>query len=564
MSDAIVIYFGRNRVKAAASFNDKIIIKTKDISANPGDALNAVLDELEAETRSRFKRAFIAGYFGGQTSGIVSNSLAFPYPKKITESDVRKMIAALPELQNPELSTIHLVPIRWDADGQNVDSPVGIRTADLRGDFFAILCPRQETECLARTAEASYLEPVGFIDMMQVMYKFSGEALLIHLGGSATRIAVGNDAGIVHMDELGIGQMDLTKQIADRFDISFLDAEKLKIQAAVSPLKLEDQFDTIGSVNAADIKDEISGFFKILAGKISDELAAKFPGEIPKKIILFGGGSNVKVASKIISETLDGTAIAAAADTAIAAACRSTSQQPSRSRIVMFLRRIIYRLASPKCPIQPSSLSFGRMTRSLLRQFEEAGVREIHYDFMDGKWTPQKTGSAKDAANITRDSALKFSAHLMAGDPAPEIPKFIRAGADSIVLITGSRNLAQNLAHIKQAGVKCGIALNPEDEIDTIAPIIKHLDRIIVMSVVPGIGGQQFMIEVLDKVRRLCKVRAKGRLKFQIIMDGGINEETAQLCWRAGADELVSGSYLFNASNLRPAINSLLPKCQKT
>ncbi|MCL2890090.1 MAG: ribulose-phosphate 3-epimerase, partial [Alphaproteobacteria bacterium] len=148
--------------------------------------------------------------------------------------------------------------------------------------------------------------------------------------------------------------------------------------------------------------------------------------------------------------------------------------------------------------------------------------------------------------------------HLMTENPMSWVDSVIDAGADTIILSTGTYGVVDAIGQIKKRGKRAGIALRPNASMEILRPILRDVDEILVMSVVPGAGGQGFLSESVPRISALDATRKKYNLKFKISVDGGINPETAQVCWRAGADYLVSGNYLAKSNDFPVAVYSLL------
>ena len=134
----------------------------------------------------------------------------------------------------------------------------------------------------------------------------------------------------------------------------------------------------------------------------------------------------------------------------------------------------------------------------------------------------------------------------------------INAGADTVIISTNTSGVRDAIKIVKNAGKRCGIALGPDANTEILVPILKQIDEIMVMAVNPGAAGQEFDERALQKIKILNYTRKKHGLKYVISVDGGINPETAKLCWNAGADLLVSGSYLAKASDFPLAVQKLL------
>jgi ribulose-phosphate 3-epimerase len=193
--------------------------------------------------------------------------------------------------------------------------------------------------------------------------------------------------------------------------------------------------------------------------------------------------------------------------------------------------------------------------------FAAAGIGAVHADIMDGFYTTRVSGAPDDVRKIRSRTTMRIHAHLMVEDPLPWIEPVVRAGADIVILSSGTRNIVAALKKIKLAGKKCGLALHPDFDLKGLKrELLTMLDEVMVMGVVPGSSGQKFLPETPKRIRTMANTRAKHDFGYRISADGGINAETAQLCWDAGADILISGSFLHDAPDFSDAVVSLMPK----
>ena len=190
----------------------------------------------------------------------------------------------------------------------------------------------------------------------------------------------------------------------------------------------------------------------------------------------------------------------------------------------------------------------------------EAGADYLHIDIMDGHYVPNITFGSNFVKSIRPISNITLDVHLMISPVKQYVESFVNAGADIISFHPeADSNPEKIIEKIKSLDCKCGIAVHPKIEIKDIEKYIPLIDLIIVMTVVPGFGGQNFMENQLTKISTLNELRVKEGLEFEIEIDGGINNKTSRLCIDKGADVLVAGSYIYNSpeTDYKKLINSL-------
>ncbi len=204
-----------------------------------------------------------------------------------------------------------------------------------------------------------------------------------------------------------------------------------------------------------------------------------------------------------------------------------------------------------KIQISPSILSadFSQLGNEI-KKLEEGGADLIHVDVMDGHFVPNLTIGPPVIKNLRKYTNLPFDVHLMISPVHKYIENYAEAGADIITIHPeATENLKHSINLIKKFNKKVGVSLNPKTEIETLIKEIDNIDLILIMSVNPGFGGQKFMPEVLDKIKKLKKIKDENNYKFNIEVDGGINFNNSKMVLKAGADILVSGTTIFKENN---------------
>lgn len=208
----------------------------------------------------------------------------------------------------------------------------------------------------------------------------------------------------------------------------------------------------------------------------------------------------------------------------------------------------------------PSILSadFSRLAEEI-QNVEANGADCIHLDLMDGHFVPNLTFGVPVVAALRSCTQLPFDAHLMVEHPETYIDGLAKAGVQYVTVHQEACiHLDRVLQQIREAGMKCGVALNPATPVSTISCVASQLDMILIMSVNPGFGGQKFISYALTKIRQANELlAAAGNTQAVIEVDGGVNAQTVQSVKDAGASFLVAGSAVFGAADRKAAIAAL-------
>lgn len=195
---------------------------------------------------------------------------------------------------------------------------------------------------------------------------------------------------------------------------------------------------------------------------------------------------------------------------------------------------------------------------SELKRIEETDAEYVHIDIMDGQFVPNISFGADVVASMRKHSKLVFDCHLMVVNPERYVDAYAQAGADIMTIHTEStQHIHGALQKIKAAGMKAGVVINPGTPVSALEPVLPLVDQVLIMTVNPGFGGQSFIPECLDKVKKVVDLRQSGGYSFDIEVDGGVDDKTIAACAQAGANVFVAGSYLFKADDLVSQVQTL-------
>ena len=209
-----------------------------------------------------------------------------------------------------------------------------------------------------------------------------------------------------------------------------------------------------------------------------------------------------------------------------------------------------------KIEILPSLLAadFGRLSDEILRA-ESSGAEALHLDVMDAHFVPNLS-FGPDVVALAAKTAPEFyrNVHLMMTRPDLYLEAFAKAGAQTIQIhVESDCDIHTELKRIRAMGLKNAIVINPETPVEHLFPYLGEIDEALVMTVHPGYGGQKFIVDCMSKVETLRKLCPN----LDIMVDGGINAETALIAAKAGANQFVAGSYLFAQADMKFAVDAM-------
>jgi ribulose-phosphate 3-epimerase len=193
-----------------------------------------------------------------------------------------------------------------------------------------------------------------------------------------------------------------------------------------------------------------------------------------------------------------------------------------------------------------------------IQAVERGGASILHVDVMDGHFVPNITVGLPVVKSLAKFTRLPIDAHLMITDPGTYAAQFVAAGARMVsVHVEADANLHRTVMSIKAAGAQAGVVLNPSTPVGAVDEALQFVDYVLVMSVNPGFGGQKFIPQTLEKVKRLRQMILERQLNVRIEIDGGVDRSNIEAVVAAGAEIIVAGSAIFGKNDAEAAVKEL-------
>ncbi len=544
-------------------------------------AIKSVIDELESQIGRHFDYAYITGNFGQSNFKISGKSTIWSNEHKINASDIKSQIS---KIATPDgFFPMHIIPLRYDSPHMhNMLSPIGHIDNQLLSTYACIFYTVGTMEEIASYLRHAHIQPIGFYDSQFVLnaaYHTPHEiTMYIDFGAQYTTASIWSDRGPLWHYKTPMGGTNITQSITDKFNIPFIDADRIKRAVFTMVPTPTDRFtpaDIAFDFSRSDVNDIVVPYMHDIVEDIKLAALPIIEKYQPARIIITGGCADADGVTDFVSntfglpcESMHSDAVVRALGEYVWNSCAAErakiiARNDKNAKRIDKILKIFHRKPRKRhtfVPILPSSMCFDMNNPTTYTTFDAAGISMIHIDIMDGLYVNKIAGSIEQIRAIRSRTTAHLHVHLMTEGPNAWASDAIAAGADTVIVSTNTSGVKNAIRTIKSSGRRAGIALNPDASPTILKPILRELDEVMVMTVIPGAAGQEFMPACLHKISVLAATRKKYGLKFTISVDGGITDKNAQMCWDAGADLLVSGSYLARSNDFPVAVQSLLKK----
>ena len=551
-------------------------------SFNQQFAIKSVIDNLEHELNTHFESAYITGNFGKSVFMHQQQNTVWNNEHKITDGDIRAQISKLTFPSG--FTPIHIMPFQYDtASARKIQTPVGYTDHQLISTFGIICYETDRINEIISILRKTHIQYDGVFDpayLQNMTLRRAGETVMfIDMGAEFSGCSIWNDSGVCWHEKIPMGMSNATNDLTKSLNIDFDEAERIKRMVANLIPRAMDRMtpaDTAYDFTRGDVNDVVVPRIVDIIGEIKKSAEPHVAKYQPTKIIISGGGTQIQGVVDFVGNAFGLPIENHHADATITAISNYIwdSEKPARdaymarmARHEKFINKITKIFArkpkkqKPKfIPIAPSTLCFNMLSPMTYKLFASAGISTIHVDIMDGFYVPHVAGGIAELKEIRANTNFHLHVHLMTENPSIWAANAIKAGANTIILSLNTTGVRATLRGIRATGRRAGVAINPDTPITQLVPILRDVDEVMIMGVAPGASGQEFNTSVLQKILALSTTRKKHGLKYIISVDGGINPETAQKCWNAGADFLISGSYLAKSNDFPLAVQSLLRK----
>lgn len=545
-------------------------------------AIKSVIDNLEQKLGRKFDKAYITGNFGKSFFDLTQKITKWNGEHKISISDVQSQISQIDIPDN--FYPMHIIPSVYNiSSARDIKTPIGLIDHELQSIFGVIAYEHERMNEILSILHRAHIQAISFFDPQFLQHEIYDDknqrTLFIDMGAQYTSASIWTNRGCMWHTKINRAMSDITNEISNKLNIDFDEANRIKHNVANLIPHEMDRFtpaDTSYEFSRADVNDIIIPYIVDIIGTIKELSHNATTKYNPTRLVITGGGTQIEGVvdffenafglpgeNKLASASIDALnkyVWRSAEPRRMATIARINRIQSFYNKIIKLFRRHKRPPKKRFIPIMPSTLCFNMRNPETYSLFNSTGISIIHVDIMDGLYVNKIAGSASEIKTIRSQTNAHLHVHLMTESPTVWANDTIKAGADTVIVSTNTAGVKNALHQIHAMGKRCGIALNPESSVTILKPILREIDEVMIMAVPPGAAGQKFNPEVLRKISVLAATRKKYGLKFLISVDGGIDEKTAQMCWNAGADLLVSGSYLARATDFPLAVQSLLKK----